>query len=484
MLSSKRLQPNTIHMNAVLEVCWKAGDTDSMFSIVSTADEAQRSPDNRTYTIILNALRPQTPTHAMFRRRDEEDHEQNAEIDAVQASDMAAINQAKAIWEEVIAKWRKAKLVIDERLVCAMGRMLRQGGRTENEEILDLVEQTMNVPRQDGPQLDLPTSKGSQTAQSPQSKEADGDKKVVVRAKPQRHTQSKPRLGYVTPGNMTLSLILGSLIATRKTTLGPKYWDLLVNTYKIQPDQENYHSYLRLLRVGRASKMSAEVIEQMPTVLVAPKTFRIGLSSCIKDNLNPNAFQNATRIFKSMSRLRRPDAQAMRLYLQATRANYRHYKRDEEGKFALGRQIVEAINNMWEPCGMLLRSFSFTAQATKSPKEVWDHSANERMEAVSVARRMIAAMDLIATERAGPEHVVEEMKRKRNILNRPVTRFFEKQREMEGKFDADDEPGELMPESRDEAPSRAPRDASRDASRDATTDFRAFQRNQHSLIRR
>ncbi|OIW33716.1 hypothetical protein CONLIGDRAFT_666970 [Coniochaeta ligniaria NRRL 30616] len=436
MMTSKRLQPNVIHMNAVLEVCGRAGDMDSLFSIVSTADEKLRSPDNRTYTIILNSLRPKIPTHRLPRRKPEEEEDEaepDAERDPAVAADMAVINQAKAIWEEVITRWRKAKIIIDERLVCAMGRLLRHGGREENDEILDLVEQTMDIPRQDKVSASLPSQERPQP-----SEEADRPTQVIRKIKEHGRNGPKPRpVGYAVPGNNTLSLILESLRATRKTTLGPRYWDLFVNEYKVRPDKENYASYLRLLRVGHNSTKTADIIQEIPPAMLTPKTFRIGLSCCVRDNLNKHAFANATRVFRAMKALRVPDPMAMRLYLQATRANFRPVTAnlsEVDGKFALGRQIAIALDNMWEPFGTLTRSFSFSSIVTCSPEEAWQRSSNEQMEAMAVAKRMVAAMDFVVTEEAADARVIKQLRTRRNILNRYVVMYNDRIHKMENKI--------------------------------------------------
>ena len=57
LMADKRLQPNSIHLNAVLNVCARAGDLDSMFLIADTVNDSTRAPTAYTYTTILNALR-------------------------------------------------------------------------------------------------------------------------------------------------------------------------------------------------------------------------------------------------------------------------------------------------------------------------------------------------------------------------------------------------------------------------------------------
>jgi len=430
MLTNERLKPNTIHLNAVLEACANAGDVDTMFSILHTVTSGTRSPDNRTYTIVLNALRPKRD---MARRSDLTD-EETAEINK------ASIQKARTIWEAVIADWRKAQIFIDEELVCTMGRILITGDYHANNSVLPLLEQTMKLPRLDQAEAELPPPAGKSKGE-----DADAQGQAVVPAEPRATTPA----GYAIPGNNTLSLILTALMATRKTTLGPKYWTLLTKKYGVRPDAENYHRMLKLLRAGKASTKTAEVIGHMPPKFMAGKTFRIALSTCVGDNLNRNAFRNATSIFDAMvANLRYPDAHAMRLYIQAARANYGPFQTpspssasasasarstsDPDGRLGLGRQIVAALDRMWQPFRIVAGAFSYPSRASRSDKEEWDHFAAERREAIAVARRMVAAMDTVVTEGMATPEIIKVMRTRRNILNRHVTRFYEKEEKMEG----------------------------------------------------
>lgn len=420
MLTNERVKPNTIHLNAVLEACGNAGDVDTMFSILHTVTSGPRSPDNRTYTIVLNALRPKPDFAGRSELSDEE----------TLAINKACIQKSKAIWEAVIADWRKAKIYIDEELVCTMGRILIMGDHEDNNSVLPLLEQTMRLPRLDLPAAELPAPNDA----------------PAVAAGPSSPAKTKPvnTAGYAIPGNNTLSLILTALTKIRKTTLGPKYWTLMTKKYGIEPDAENYHRFLKLLRIGKASAKTAEVIGHMPREFMAPKTFRIALSTCVGDNLNPNAFRNATAIFDAMvANVRYPDAHAMRLYLQAARANFRAYQKtstspfastsspadpsDPDGKFGLGRQIVAAVDRMWQPFRIVAGSFSYPSRVSRSDQEAWDRSLADRREVAAVARRMVAAMDTVVTGAMATPDVIKVMKTRRNVLNRHVMRFYEKE---------------------------------------------------------
>ena len=149
MLASDRIKPNTMHMNAVLTVCSRARDIESLFSIVNTANQRTRCPDNLTYTIVLNGLRYATVRPGQQPAVKGADGGDDVHVD--KESVAVSIRRARAVWEEVVKYWRQGLVVVDEELVCAMGRILRMGHRGENDDILSLVQQTMGIQRPDRP---------------------------------------------------------------------------------------------------------------------------------------------------------------------------------------------------------------------------------------------------------------------------------------------------------------------------------------------
>lgn len=318
-------KPNTIHMNAVLEVCARAGDLDSLFSVLATADNTVRAPDALTYTIILNALRhdAQSLTRGLGLI--------DSEVKQVIAGH---IDRARALWADVTAKWRNGKLLIDEPLVCAMGRLLALGDYHSNDSILDLLEQTMKIPRFDKISGSLPVAEGHAAATGEAQAPAEGDAATTppppqVEAPDTRGigpiarkelAASKPGGLYAKPDTNTLSLLMTALAHTRKTSLAPKYWDYFTQVLGVKPEGENYARYFKALSVGHASAQTAKVVAGMPIELLSHVTFRVAFGICIHDSLNPSAFDNACKIFDVMAaRLRYPDPLAMRLFLHSAR---------------------------------------------------------------------------------------------------------------------------------------------------------------------
>ncbi|KAL2195495.1 hypothetical protein P885DRAFT_70589 [Corynascus similis CBS 632.67] len=461
MIKYGALKPNTIHMNAVLEVCARAGDLESLFTVLATCNGSIRAPDAHTYTIVLNALKFDT-SKAGNANMGLIDTEVKREI-------QKNIHRARAIWSDVIANWRSAKMIIDEHLVTAMGRVLAMGDYKDNESVLELLEQTMNIPRLDKPNAKLPDVSAAGGIGSdanlpvPESQTVEPGKLSPKARKVLAGSRANKEPLYAKPGNKTLSLIFTVLAATRRTSSAGKYWSYFTNILKVTPDHHSYSWYLRTLATGHASGQVADLIEAMPPTLLTPLTFRRSFTACIHDNLNKNAFDNACRIFKVMTTTQRyPDALAMRLFLQVARGNTRHFhespptqqeqqqqqqqqqqapsssserrrQHDEQiltGKAAHGAQILRALEHMWEPLRILTGSLSYpdSATAARSPGEELDRKRGTMQEVSATARRMIAAIDRVTNDEgmipAGRRDVFKLWRTRRIILQKLLERYM------------------------------------------------------------
>lgn len=411
MTKSSRLEPNTIHLNAVMQVCARAEDLASMFSIFETADKPVRSPNAQTYTIILNALKIQSDKARLEGGVDDKD--------VVKRNKQQAVSRAKLVWDEVTSRWRKGQVVMDEELVCSMGRVLLNGNSTDLDEILSLVEQTMNIARVDKDQL------------------------VTKEAGKKLRDNS---YGFVVPGRNALSLVMKALARLRRTHLATKYWQIFTQDYRIVPDADNWFSYLGVCAKGNASKRAAEIIEVMPAELLTPQTFRLAFKICVKDSLNEHAFDNANMIFKVMERtLKFPDCESLKLYLQACLGNHRKFKLLEEGgdiegsKFARGQQIVEALDRLWEPLKLAQNALAYPDISTRSPEEEWRRTYDARAQLIGLSRMIVAAIDkLVADGMVSPE-LTKSMKIRRNVLNRSVARHYDKYHAMQARLKGKEE---------------------------------------------
>ncbi|KAF3769985.1 hypothetical protein M406DRAFT_23042, partial [Cryphonectria parasitica EP155] len=383
MLNSSRLKPNTIHLNAVLDVCARAQDLESMFVALRSASGI-RAPNNLTYTIILNALRHQKSNYV---NQNEDAKEQEP---AVKASIETTISRAKLVWDEVITRWKKGEIIMDEELMCAMGRVLLLGGAKETDSILEVVGEVLGITNLlDGQ---------PETEPEPPTPE------------PRRQMPSRsltPRAMINVAGNNTLSLVMRALAQDKRTKLAARYWDFMSISYGIVPDRRNYRDYIDCLSTGASSSKAARVLASLPGDIPDGNLYRRGLLLCHFDTYNANAFQNATTIYDAMVRkLKVPDARCMKLYLQVSTSSYRGLRdTDKSSKEAgragaYGQQMLTALDRVWEPLRRATNALSYSDAATSSasPEEAWKRSHANREEVMEVAKRFVATSDKVLSQ--------------------------------------------------------------------------------------
>lgn len=410
LLKDKRLQPNSIHMNAVLNVCARAGDLESMFLIADTANESTRAPTSYTYTTILNALRFQAT-------RDGDVKDIAPEQQA--ANMQKAIDRGKSIWTEVMDNWRQARLVIDEELVCSMGRLLLLAPKREDKrEVLDLLHQTMSIPN-------LAQDTTMDAFQDSEMKEISvtGDAKKVP----------STRAVYAIPSRNTLALVLTTLASSKLTTCGIKYWNLLVRHYGIIPDNDNWLRMFGMLKVAKASAHASSIVSLVPDEFIDAKHYEIAMETCVRDNINPNAVDNSTRVLESMlERLPIPGLHALRMYLRVALVSHfqfreRLQKGDEEGaKRDYGLQITAALAHLWEPYKKLHYHF-FKESNDSSPGAVY----NSQREVIALARLMFGAFNKVINEKMLPEQDAKELRAVGAKINREIQKFYSGREERE-----------------------------------------------------
>ncbi len=434
MLNSSRLTPNTIHMNAVIRVCSRAGDMDSLFNIVATANEKHRAPDNWTYTTILNAIR-------MHTERPHETPPKDVGFHVNKDTAEVSITRAKALWQDALARWRNGQMRIDEPLVCAMGRILLMGDAHDNKDVLSLVEQTMNMPRFDRDEF----TKIESGQLSGDAKAPDITTTQLVAASPRGDKGPKPvpsvGLQYAQPGLNSLSLILTALGRMRKGEAAMKYWNLFTNDRSIDPDSDNWYRLLRVLRVCNGSATVAELLPRMPTQFLRPETYRIAMEACVLDRQSENVFASAGKILDVMNKnLAVPDPEVLRTYMDvALKKRQFDVAGADAGdkdavKFAFGRQIVRALNRLWGPLRLATNAASYPDTPVRSPGEAWAQTYNAQREIDALARRMMGAADKVVTEGMVAPDVMRAIRVRRNLLNARIRRFQARRVKMEPKL--------------------------------------------------
>jgi hypothetical protein len=269
--------------------------------------------DAITYTTILHAIRQSLIVDVPTGETESE----------VAARRERGVVEGRRIWEDVVKKWSTANLIIEEELVCSMGRLLLIGSRPQDwDDVLSLVEQTMDIPRL-VPRLGTPARQeaGFPRLRAPHTlAEYKLDDDHLARNKNSTRgdeflalTSSNP-LTYATPGNNTLAIIQEACLKIVANKAMDEYWDMLTDpiSYNITPDVKNLNQRLRLLRQARASAAAVKLLEddflakgQMPWI----GTFRIAMSTCVRDKNNHNSLKHASRILQIMTTTF-PDADA------------------------------------------------------------------------------------------------------------------------------------------------------------------------------
>jgi hypothetical protein len=408
LLKDTRLEPNTTHLNAVLNVCNRAGDLDSMFSIVDTVNDSTRAANAYTYSIILSALR--WNVHKDVKDLTDEQKEFNIKN---------ALQRAKAIWGEAMSKWRQGRLVIDEELVSSMGRlMLMSSDVADKKEILDIIEQTMNVPN---------LSK-VQERSAADARKTDPSTGVVAK---------KDGNGvYATPGNNTLSMLLYVVLQTRQSSIGIKYWNFLVREYGMEPDRDCWMRLFSILKQAKASAHATEILSIVPQDVINPRIYHMAMETCIRDNINQNAIKNADRALDNMmERSKVPDPQTMRLYLVAVQNNHYHLRaRANEGdvagaKRAYGIQVTKALDRLWVPYRKLHDHFFRNVKTKTDQNEGTLY--NQQREVIALARIMYGSFNKVIQQQMLPEEDLERIRPIGGRINREIQAFFAKREEKE-----------------------------------------------------
>lgn len=452
------VKPNTIHVNAIIKMCARAGNMDAMLAI---ADELPprglRAPNNLTYTTIINALR-------MYAVNDLGGTLTPEQKEVARQKTMLDVRR---LWQEVITSWRKGDMWIDEELVCAMGRALLIGKAQDLDDIMSLVEQAMNIPRQaprmvirpkkliasraqenadvgeDGGQEPKLAQTGSDTVtdshdpsssgvQSPETTPIetgsemsafDNNDPVVDQFQSLTLTDSSrsPVNAYAKPGPNTLSLLMQCLLDLRSKEPAIKYWDLLTKQYGIRPDAENYHAYLRILRVARASSDTVKVLTEMPQHYMQTKTFRIAMSTCLRDKNNQHVFSNSGKVLDMMQQTQEaPDLKTLQTYLDlAMIAPLSSKMVSAHGaKLTQGRQIIRALERLG-PSVVNLRSLLVHGDTSGARSEPQEKTVQDTLILI---RKMISAHDILIDRDLVPSPKLPELAAQRSKLASFITR--------------------------------------------------------------
>jgi hypothetical protein len=440
------IKPTVIHTNAVLKMCARAQDIDAMLAIAAGMPmKGAGSPNNLSYTTIFNALR-------LFAVGD-----LGGTLTPMQKRENSrkVMLDARRMWTDVIDRWREGGIWIDEELVCALGRLLLVGTRRDVDDILSLVEQTMNIPRQvarlgteERRQIDPLAPRPHKASQEPAKgtsspepesdlnednlsakEDNDGEQPETTAVDNFQHVTPPAREGsggiYAQPGQNSLSLVLQALLEMKLKEPAQQYWHIFTTKHNVKPDQENFHSYLRILRVARASNETVNLLLRMPIQDMKHNTFRIAMATCRRDKLNKSAFANGGKLLDLMqTALREPDIPFLEDYLAITAPAYSKKVsssgKNDPSKLEQGKQMLRALERL-NPSFVNLKAilhFEDPGLAKKSPR-----ARTEFVNSIlSLTKKMITAYDILMSHAMVPREFYRPLVAQRSKLTAFVTR--------------------------------------------------------------
>ncbi|KAJ5112488.1 hypothetical protein N7532_000533 [Penicillium argentinense] len=468
------VKPNIIHSNAMLSVCQRHGDLDTLWRIAGDLpDEGPDMPDMRTYSIILAALH-----HAA---RDDLRKMKPHQVDEVIARQEKMVTEGKRIWADVIYRWSNDGLQLSNQVVNAMAHLLLDGVHDSDfYDVLQLYNQTMGVPilaKRPEPNMTISRSRARfilrsyekarlTTGNEPEHEDVpfvDEDNKPLRRETENEETApaeeeeddmeeedfeflfqpvtladgQSPE--HLVPDSKDLTVILTACSnMTHNFSAGQSYWDLFTREsekFHLQADEICCMEYLRLLRRARASKDTARVVrEQMlPWGTTDATAFHVAFASCRRDRRNQSVLLNAKDLLDTMRKgLVLPDPRVIEGYLALIQEfsddpqsilNLRGLKIDEGSKSqtlqALGKQLqaklgLFALDTLRPHYLQLHEAFS---EGKPAPRGRWNSlkGGNEDVSA-SKAVKIMSRIRTLIDETLKSEYAPFVSKAERKIL--------------------------------------------------------------------
>jgi hypothetical protein len=400
-------------------------DMDALWGVAAKIPETGPGAANATtYNTIINAIRQNMLLNAP---RDESDEEAAARKER-------GIMEARRLWEDIAGKWRSADLVIDEELVCSMGRLLLLGARPRDwDDVLSLVEQTMDIPRL-VPRLGTAERKEAGFPQLRAPNVPDDykfdDEHLAPGESTQRGEEFLPftgnilkRLAFVRPGNNTLSIVQEACLKIAAPKAAEQYWDMLADpaAYGVVPDLNNLNQRLRNLRQNRASASAVKLLKEDMVdkgIQLRPGTLRIAMSTCVRDKNNHNSLRHASQILQIMLQtLEDVDAKAVGMYADLAITF----------PLAKGQDLIDALTHL-HPIVKNLRLQLGVGGATRDSDRVGATYLRgaERQDALTTIRKIYGVYDRLLLSDLIPEEQKQDFKKERARLSA----FIQKQTEV------------------------------------------------------
>ncbi|KAH6616297.1 pentatricopeptide repeat protein-like protein [Boeremia exigua] len=433
---NSRVEPSIIHTNAALRVCARALDMDALWGIAAKIPETGAGAANATtYNTIINAIRQsmllKVPT------------DESAEEAAIRKD--RSIMEARRLWEDIAGKWKNADVVIDEELVCSMARLLLMGARPRDwDDVLSLVEQTMDIPRL-VPRLGTMerVAAGFPRLRTPDVPDdfAFDDDHLAPGQPAIRGDEFLPFTGnvrhlvFVKPGNNTLSVLQEACQKIAAPKAAHQYWDMLADSasYAIKPDLNNLNQQLRNMRLNRASGAAAELLQKDIIgggFRPGPGTFRIAMSTCVRDKNNHNSLKHASQILHHMNKaFEDADPKTVGMYADLAL----------RFPLATGQDLIDALTSL-HPIVKNLRLQLGVGAAGRGKDGATPAKGQWRQDILDAIRKVYAVYDRLLLSNLIAEEQKHDFKKERARLSAFIHREAGKDSERERRKLDDKEP--------------------------------------------
>lgn len=403
------VKPSIIHTNAVLKVCARANDMDALWGVAAKIPEqGPDAADAATYTTILNAMKQNATT----------DMPEDFSQEELASKREEAIRHGRRMWADIVGKWREGSLMIDEALMCAMGRLLLISTRRQDwHDVLSLVEQTTNIPRlaprNDSRTSDLKAiSNGEQDAESSSSPAAEladvfepRQESNLIKGRTTRDSST-----FVQAENNTLSLVLEACMKIQASRAAQQYWVLFAqrrqeNNVHAEPlDLASLHLFLRILGSARASSAVVDILqsEEVSHLRLVHTTFYLAMVACERNSHSQRVFEEATQIVSLMEEHLGADVNRIVLGMYASMAEARPEP----------QHILAAIGQLQKVAGYMKSVLDYGVRDDGK-----DASTQNQREAIRLLRRLYALTDLLVLKNQVPEEKLESVERLRKNLS-------------------------------------------------------------------
>ncbi|PSK58732.1 Pentatricopeptide repeat-containing protein 2, mitochondrial [Elsinoe australis] len=243
---TSHVKRSIIHTNSMLKVCINSGDMDLMWKLISQMPErGDGAMDRITFSTIFQGLKEQMQSSS-------------GKDAPLRGATKEGLSDGRRLWNIATEKWRSGGLQMDDVLLRSYLQLLLTDANEETAlEVLGCIELTMGIPTREGTHLASSTnSEGETNLDRTQRRNFAG-----------RRPRQAVKRELIRPHPATLSLIMDTYLALlpdppTDIRSPESYWKIFTQDLEMNPDENNYKSYLRIAIQKRDSAAALWAVEE------------------------------------------------------------------------------------------------------------------------------------------------------------------------------------------------------------------------------